>query len=134
MSGVVGMFPTDDQLGSLNGIPADDDRIDDDISDDNDRLADVALTVHEKDKDMTRGMGNLLRGPKPLRMPIARGQAPNLGPSFLSPAIATLADQDPSLLTRQPPPLPVPSQRVPYPHAPRNARLRIDGFTNLVPL
>jgi hypothetical protein len=112
MSGIVGVFPAADQLGSLDGISADDDRVADDLSDDYDRLGDVILTVHEKDKDMTRGMGNLLRGPNPLRMPIARGQAPNLGPSILSPAIVTLDDQDPSLLTCPPPPLPVPSQRV----------------------
>jgi hypothetical protein len=58
---------------------------------------------------MTRGMGNLLRGPNPFRIPIARGQAPNLGPSVLSPVIGPLSNQ---VLSPLPPPSPQPSHRV----------------------
>ncbi len=123
MSDTVGCVPVDSP-GHPAVSSADDGLDDGDIVQDSalavsddvcaiDHLQNSALTVRALDKDMTRGMGHLLRGPNPLRTPLARGQAPNLGPSVLSPIIVTSLDPDPdSSLSHQPPPLPVPSQRV----------------------
>jgi hypothetical protein len=46
--------------------------------------ADVDVSVTTKDKDLSRGMGHLLRNPNRLRPPISSATAPNLGPSVLS--------------------------------------------------
>jgi hypothetical protein len=47
--------------------------------------SDVDMTVSTMDKDMSRGMGQLLRHPNRLRPPASRARAPNLGPSVLAP-------------------------------------------------
>jgi hypothetical protein len=47
--------------------------------------SDVDMTVSTMDRDMSRGMGQLLRHPNRLRPPASRARAPNLGPSVLAP-------------------------------------------------
>jgi hypothetical protein len=73
---------------------------------------DLPYTIGEQDKDMTRGMGQILREPRFYSVPATTRANSGSTSSTPSPLKACYVDQDVSVSPRIPLPLPTPSTRV----------------------